>query len=132
MSGVVALRQAVLEALRADEGLMALVNAVEDGSAAKVTAPAVLLGQFAASEWGARGLKGLSVRIPLTSIDRSDRPDRLDAVAARIDAVMDGLPVTAGGWRIGTVGLDRSRTVRGADGQWSMLTDFLVRLSRLA
>lgn len=131
MSGVVALRTLVLAALRGDGGLMALVNAVEDGSTPKATAPAVLIGQFAATEWGARGLRGLSIRIPLTLIDRGDGTERLAAMAARVDAAMDGLPDMAGDWRVGTVRFDRSRTLRGSDGRWSMMTDYLARLSRV-
>ncbi|MFT3967893.1 MAG: DUF3168 domain-containing protein [Sphingobium sp.] len=131
MSGVLALRGAMLAALRGDAALMALVNAVEDGGAAKVTAPAVLVGQLAATEWGARGLDGLSVRVPMTFMDRGDGTERLAAIAGRVDAVMGGLPESAGGWRAGAVRLNGARTVRSSDGQWSMLADYGVRLSRL-
>ncbi|HEX7856703.1 MAG TPA: DUF3168 domain-containing protein [Sphingobium sp.] len=131
MSGVIPLRETILSALRDDAALMALVNVVADGGAAKVTAPAVLLGQCIGTEWGAKGLRGLSVRVPLTLIDRAERPERLSAMAACIEAVMDGLPELAGDWRIGTVLLNGTRTVRGGDGQWTMLADYLVRLSRL-
>ena len=131
MSGVLALREAVLTALRGDGPLMALVNAVEDGSAPKISAPALMVNAFAATEWGARGVQGLTVRVPLTLIDRRDAPARLDAMCGRTEAAMDGLPEQAGDWRIGTVRLDRARTVRSADGQWSMLVDYVVRLSRL-
>jgi hypothetical protein len=130
MSAVLALRAVVLVALRDDAGLMALVNAVEDGSAVKVSAPAALLGAFVATEWGAKGVRGLSVRVPVTLIDRTDGTQRLSDAAARVDAVMDGLPATAGDWRIGTVLLNGARTLRSADGQWTMAIDYLVRLSR--
>lgn len=131
MSGVLALRAVVLAALRGDAGLMALVNAVDDASAAKVSPPALLLGGFVATEWGARGLKGLSVRVPLILTDRAEDTSRIDAAAARIDAVMDALPETAGQWRIGTVQLSGARALRGADGHWTMPLDYLVRVSRL-
>lgn len=129
MSGVVLLRDAVIGALRADAALMALVNTVEDGATPKFSAPALIVGNMFATEWGARGLSGLSVRVPFTLVDRADRPGRLGDAAARIDAVMDGLPATAGDWQVGVVRFERSRTVRGSDGQWSMLIDYLVRLS---
>lgn len=130
MSGVLALRGIVLEALRGDAALLAFVNAVADGSAAKVSAPALTLGACTATEWGAKGLKGLSVRVPLTLIDRADEPVRLNDAAVRIDAVMDVLPDMAAGWRIGAVLPATIRTVRTADGQWTMLLDYVVRLSR--
>lgn len=130
MSGALALRGVLLGALRDDAGLMALVNSVEDGGVPKQSAPAVSLGQLFASEWGARGVSGLSVRVPLTLIDRADGPDRLGEVANRIGAVMAALPAEAGGWRIGDVRFERARSLRGADGQWSMLIDYRVRLSR--
>lgn len=129
--GLIALRAEILAALRADGALMGLVQTVEDGGAGRAVSPSVLLGQLVGTEWGARNLKGLSVRVPLTLVDRGDRADRLSAAAARVEAVMDDLPDEADGWRVGAVRLDRSRTVRGADGQWSMLVDYLVRLSRL-
>lgn len=135
MSGEVALRNRVLATLRGDGALMALVNRVEDGVGPRQSAPLLILGQLAATEWGARGLRGLSVRVPLTIMDRADVPDRLDAASARIEVVMNDLagPLVsgAGDWTIGIVRFDRSRTVRAADGQWSMLIDYLVRLSRL-
>lgn len=135
MSGVLPLRRATIAALRGDAGLMALVNGVEDGGAPKLSAPALMLGPLAASEWGARGVQGLSVRVPMTIIDRADVPDRLDAAAARIGVVMAALagPLAgdADGWTVGVVILDRSRAVRSADGHWSMMVDYLVRLSRL-
>ncbi|MCE7798649.1 DUF3168 domain-containing protein [Sphingobium sufflavum] len=131
MSGVLALRQVLLTALRGDAALMALVNSVEDGGAVKQSPPALMLGQMAASEWGAKGVRGLSVRVPLTLIDRGDAPDRIDAAAARVGVVMDALSGEAGAWRIGIVRFDRSRTVRSADGQWSMMVDYLARLSRI-
>ncbi len=131
MSGILPLRQRLIAGLRGDAPLMALVNSVEDGGAPKQSAPALILGQLVASEWGAKGVRGISVRVPMTIIDRADVPDRLDGAAARIEAVMDALSGDAGAWAIGVVRFDRARTVRGADGQWSMMVDYLVRLSRL-
>ncbi|HEX7820322.1 MAG TPA: DUF3168 domain-containing protein [Sphingobium sp.] len=135
MSGILPLRQKLVAALRGDASLMALVNSVEDMGAPKQSAPALVLGQLAATEWGAKGIRGLSVRVPFTIIDRADVPDRLGAAAARIEAVMDGLSGAmtddAGEWTVGIVRFDQSRTVRSSDGQWSMLVDYLVRLSRL-
>jgi len=130
MSGALALRAVLLAALRDDAGLMALVNSVEDGGAPKQSAPAVTLGQLFATEWGARGVSGLAVRVPLTLVDRADVPDRLGAVAIRIGVVMSELPAEAGGWRIGDARFERARSLRGPDGQWSMLVDYRVRLSR--
>lgn len=131
MSGALALRGVLVAALRGDGALMALVNIVEDDGAGKQSAPALILGQLVASDWGARDVDGLSVRVPLTLVDRADVPDRLSAAAARIEAVMDGLPDMAGEWRIGCVRFDRTRTVRSGDGRWSMLVDYLVRMSRV-
>ncbi|MET0240650.1 MAG: DUF3168 domain-containing protein [Sphingobium sp.] len=131
MSGVLALRGVVIAALRGDAALMALVNSVEDGGLSRQSAPALVIGQLFATEWGARGLRGLSVRVPMTVVDRADRPERLEAAAERIEAVMGGLAAHAGDWRVGSVRLDRSRSLRGSDGQWSLLVDYAVRLSRV-
>ena len=131
MNAVILLRDAVIGALRGDAALMALVNTVEDGAVPKFSAPALVVGEMFATEWGARAVKGLSVRMPLTLVDRADRPGRLADATERIEAVMAGLPATLEVWRVGVVRFDRSRTARGADGQWSMLIDYLARLSRV-
>ncbi len=130
MSGTVKLRAVLIAALRADAALMALVNSVEDGAAPKTSAPALLLGEMAATEWGARGIEGLAVRVPITLIDRSDRTDRLEDAAERVRAVIAALPAMAEDWRIGAVLLDRSRSTRGSDGRWALLLEYRARLSR--
>lgn len=132
MSGALLLRAALIEALRGDGALAALVNIVTDEEAPKVTPPALTLGPLVASDWGARGVEGLNVRVPITLVDRGDRPDRIAAAAQRAAAVMAALPDMPDGWRPGAVRAERSRTARGADGRWTMLVDWRVRLARLA
>lgn len=131
MSCILSLRATMIAALGADTALMALVNSVEDSGAPKMSAPALIVNDLTATDWGARGVTGQLVRIPLVLVDRSDRPDRLADASARVDAVMAGLPVTIDGWRLGTLRLDRSRALRGLDGRWSLFLDYLARLTLL-
>lgn len=130
MSGTVMLRREIIAALRADAPLMALVNSVEDGGAPRQSPPSLRLGELFASEWGARGIAGMSVRVPFTLVDRADAADRIAAAADRIAVVMASLPAEADGWRIGAVLFDRQRSVAAPGGQWSLLIDYRARLSR--
>jgi len=129
MSGLMHLRAAILSALRADAALLARVNSVEDGGTGKFSAPALVLTDMSASEWGARGVAGLAVRVPFTLHSRSDQPDGLVEAAIRIDTVMQALPPLAGGWQVGAVRFDRTRLIQTADGHRVMMIDYAVRLS---
>lgn len=130
MSGTITLRREILAALRGDAPLMALVNGIEDGGAPRQLPPSLRLGELFASEWGARDVAGLAVRVPLTLVDRAEGADRIAAAADRIAAVMATLPDEADGWRIGTVLFDRQRSIVAPGGQWSLLIDYRARLSR--
>lgn len=130
MSGTIMLRREIIAALRADAPLMALVNSVEDGGAPRQSPPSLRLGELFGTEWGARGVEGISVRVPLTLIDRADAADRIAAAADRIGVAMASLPEEADGWRIGAVLLERQRSIAAPGGQWSLLIDYRARLSR--
>lgn len=130
MSGTIMLRREIIAALRADTALMALVNSVEDGGAPRQSPPSLRLGELFAAEWGARGVEGMSVRVPFTLVDRAEAADRIAVAADRIGAAMASLPVEVDGWRIGAVLFERQRTVSAPGGQWSLLIDYRARISR--
>lgn len=130
MSGTILLRREIIVALRADAPLMTLVNSVEDGGASTQSPPSLRLGELFASEWGGRGVQGLSVRVPLTLVDRADAGDRIAAAADRIGVAMAALPDEAAGWRIGVVLFERQRSIVAPGGQWSLLIDYRARMSR--
>ena len=130
MSGASILRREILAALRADASLMTLVNGIEDGGAPRQSPPFIRVGELFASEWGARGVEGLAVRVPFTLVDRADGGDRIAAAADRIGVAMAALPAEADGWRIVAVLFDRQRSIVAPGGQWSLLIDYRARMSR--
>ncbi len=132
MSGATALRGAMLAALRTDGALAALVNQVSDGLPVTASPPWLLVGDPVATGWGARGIEGVALRLPLLVTVRGDGSGQiaqiLDAVAAAL-AALDGELVD--GWRITDLRCERSRIVRGRT-EWRASADYAVRAARLA
>ena len=81
----------------------------------------------------AAGVSGRVGTIALVYADDGERPERLRALVARIEAAMERLPVDLGaeGWRLAGLRLARSRLVRGRNEQWSGTSDFAVRMFRI-
>lgn len=134
MSGEMAVRGAVLSALRSDAALMSLVNLVSDGEPLKASPPWLQLGEAVASGWGARGVSGLALRLPIQLIVRGDDLARVTEVLARVDAVLAGIDGDLGGdagdWRITSLRFERSRILRGRTG-WRASVDYAVRAARV-
>jgi len=130
MSGALAIRAALHEALAGDEALLALVNQVSDGTPAKASAPWLMLGEGSATGWGARNVDGLALRQPIRIMLRDDDFSHAMAVLARVETVLAGLDDAVGDWRITSLRLERSRAARGRSG-WRIDADFAVRAARI-
>jgi len=130
MSGALAIRAAIHEALRGDEALLTLVNQVSDGTPDKASAPWLMLGEGVATGWGARQVDGVALRQPVQLALRGDDFARATAIMARVDAVLAGLDADLGDWRITSLRLARSRVTRGRSG-WRIDADYAVRVARL-
>jgi hypothetical protein len=130
MSGALAVRGAILAALREDAALQGLVNQVSDGEPVKASAPWLLVGDPAGSGWGARGVDGLSLRQPLLLTLRGDDLARVTDIMARIDAALGGIDGDLGVWRITSLRFERSRITRSR-AEWRAAVDYAVRAARL-
>ncbi|GAY20901.1 MULTISPECIES: DUF3168 domain-containing protein [Sphingobium] len=130
MSAEVAVRGAVVAALRGDAVLMAGVNGLFDGAPGRASAPYGVVGDCIALDWGAKDVEGRELTVAVSLFDVGEAPARLGGLLERVDAAMRALgPVE--GWRVVGARLVRSRVTRTAarDG-WQALADYRVRVVR--
>ncbi|MBT2186858.1 DUF3168 domain-containing protein [Sphingobium nicotianae] len=131
MSGELAVRGAILSALRGDAALMAMVNQVSDGEPVKASAPWLMLGDAMASGWGARGVDGLALRQTLLLVLRGDELGRVADILTRVDDALTGIDSALGDWRLTSLRFERSRIVRSRT-EWRASIDYAVRMARLS
>ncbi|MGF7170666.1 hypothetical protein FHS91_002352 [Sphingobium xanthum] len=130
MSGELAVRGAMLSALRSDATLPTLVNQMSDGVPEKASAPWLMLGESTASGWGAQGVEGLSLRQSLLLVLRGDDLARVTAIIERIDAALAATEPDLGDWRITSLRFERSRILRSRT-EWRVTADYAVRAARV-
>ncbi|UZW53894.1 DUF3168 domain-containing protein [Sphingobium sp. JS3065] len=131
MSAEVAVRGAVVAALRGDAELMAGLNGLFDGAPGRASAPYGVVGDCVALEWGAKDVDGRELVVTVSLYDAGEAPARLAALLGRVDAVLRVLE-PGGGWRVVGARLARSRVARtGARDAWQALADYRMRVVRV-
>lgn len=135
MSAELAIRAAMLAALKGDAALMAVLNGAYDGmpegAPVRLSAPYAVVGESLASDWGTKDGDGREVRIGLTLADRGDTSERLAQMLERADAVVRGMAGPVAGWSVNIAFL-RSRVIRARDQEWRAMLDYRVRMLRVA
>lgn len=134
MSAEVAVRGAVIAALRGDGALMALVNGVHDGEPGRAAMPYGFAGECIGSDWGGKDIEGRELRLTVGLAVAGDATDALGAMIVRVEAAM-GTILPAGGWRVVGARLARSRVARagpGPAGGWRAVVDYRLRAVREA
>ncbi|WP_145200404.1 DUF3168 domain-containing protein [Sphingobium sp. B2] len=111
MSAEVAVRAAVIDALRADTLLMDGLNGLFDGDPVRASQPYGVVGECIGADWGGKDVAGRELRLTIGLHDGGETPARLAGMIARIDPVLAGVAVREG-WRIVTARLVRSRVAR--------------------
>lgn len=131
MSAEVAVRAAVIDALRADSALMDGLNVLFDGEPVRASLPYGVVGDCIGADWGGKDVAGRELRLTIGLHDGGETPGRLAGMIARIDPVLAGVAVREG-WRIVTARLVRSRVARAArqGGGWTAVVDYRVRAVR--
>ena len=86
MSAELAVRGALVAALRGDAALIGQVNAVYDGAPVQASAPYVVIEECAGVEWGGKGLDGCEVRLSIGLRDQGESSARLAAMGVEIHA----------------------------------------------
>jgi hypothetical protein len=129
MSVEVAVRAAVIAALREDPMLMDALNGLFDGAPARASEPYAVVGECLGAEWGAKDVDGRELRLTISLFDAGATPGALAPLLARMGVAMAGLDGASDDWRIVTARLVRSRvarTARGRDG-WQAVVDYRLR-----
>ncbi len=129
MSAEIQAREAIRAALTESVTLSALVNQISDGDPAKASSPWLMLGEGSASGFGARGVEGVALRVPVILTLRGDAPGDVDAVLDALGAAMRTVPDMIGDWKVTALRFERSRLRRDKAG-WRVVSDYALRLVR--
>lgn len=130
MSAEVAVRAAVIAALRADGALMDEVNGLYDGEPGRAAAPLAFVGECLGADWGGKDVEGREVRLTIGLVVADEGPGRLAGMMARVDPAI-GVAEAVGGWRIVSARLLRSRVARGGGSTgWRAVVDYRMRAVR--
>ncbi|HUD93428.1 tail completion protein gp17 [Sphingobium sp.] len=131
MGAEVAVRAAVIAALRADGALMDQVNALYDGEPGRAAAPYGVVGECLGADWGGKDVEGRELRLTIALVVAEETPGRLAGMMARVDPAI-GAAGAQDGWRIVSARLLRSRVARNGGGGsgWRAVVDYRVRAVR--
>lgn len=135
MSAELAVRDAVIAAMKADGALMDGINGLFDGPPDRASAPYMVVGECITTAWGAGQVEGCELRLSMSLHAPGPTPGRLAPMLGRIDPVLQQLDRAANGWRIMTARLLRSRIAKtAAQGQqgWQAAIDYRIRAVREA
>ncbi|MFY9351014.1 MAG: DUF3168 domain-containing protein [Sphingobium sp.] len=129
MSAEVAVRGAVIAALRNDLALMDQMNGLYDGEPARAAAPYGVVGECLGADWGGKDVEGRELRLTVALVVADETPARLGGMIARIEPAI-GAAAVADGWRIVSARLLRSRVARNGAGGWRASVDYRLRVVR--
>lgn len=128
MSAEVAVRAAVIAALRSDGALTGGLNGVHDGDSGRCALPYAVVGEAIGADWGGKDLAGREVRLTISLFETA--AERLGPRIARVEAVLGAVPPHEG-WRIVSARLARSRVARidrqSPGGGWQAVLDYRLR-----
>lgn len=130
MSAEILAREAIRATLEADTGLRALVNQISDGEPVKASGPWLMLGEGSASAFGARGVNGVALRVPVILTLRGDAPGDVGTILEALEVALGAVPGEIGVWKVTTLRFERSRLRRDKAG-WRVVVDYALRLARL-
>ena len=132
MSAEMAIRAAVIAALREDAAMMAVAQGVHDGEPGRAAAPYAHVGECLGSDWGGKDVEGRELRLTIGLTVAEEVPGRLAGMMARVEPAL-GAAAGRDGWRIVSARLLRSRVARtggGAGAGWRAVMDYRLRVVR--
>ncbi|SCW69461.1 Protein of unknown function [Sphingobium faniae] len=132
MSAEIAVRAAVIAALKRDVALMDGLNGLFDGAPDRATAPYAVVEECLGAEWGAKDVDGRELRLSISLHDMGETPARIAPLLARVDTGVKGMTGTGGGWRVVSAQSLRSRVARqaGRERGWRAVADYRLRVVR--
>ncbi|MBA4089519.1 MULTISPECIES: tail completion protein gp17 [Sphingomonadaceae] len=132
MSAEVAVRAAVIAALRADGALMDGLNGLYDGEPGRASAPYGHVGECIGADWGGKDVEGRELRLTIGLRIADETPARLAGLIGRIDPAI-GQAQVQDGWRVVSARLVRSRVARDQGkppAGWRAVIDYRLRAAR--
>ncbi|MBO9580737.1 MAG: DUF3168 domain-containing protein [Sphingobium sp.] len=129
MSAELAARGAILAVLQGDAVLADLVNQIADGEPVKASPPWLLVGDATTSGWGARGVRGVTMRQTIELTLRGDQLSAVTAILDRTDELLRSMDGDLGAWRITHLAFERSRIRRNGT-EWRAAADYSIRMAR--
>ena len=118
MSPDLALHRALLDHLRADAGLIALLGdppRIHDAPPAQPVWPMVVFGRAETRPWGGLDGEGLEHALTLTCLSRFDGAEEAKAVVAALRARLHDAALTLDGWRLVNLRMTYGDVFRAAD-----------------
>jgi hypothetical protein len=89
--------------------------------------PHALVEEPVLADWGAKEVRGREGRLAVTLVDGGERPERLRALLAAVEAWVPAMPPDLGeGWQLVQLRFLRSRIVRAGE-RWTGTAEFMVR-----
>jgi hypothetical protein len=119
-----ALAEATLAALRAVEGL----NQVYDGPPLSAAFPHAVVETGPESDWSHKSGEGRELRLSILVHDKGERPARLRALAAAVEAEAAAIGPDLAGWRLVNLAFLRASMLHGAGAAWTAAIEYRARL----
>ena len=123
-----AFRASLIDWLRSDTDLAAMVNAVQEEGPSPAPAPTLSIAASASADWSGKTFDGREVRIALELLDRTDDPASSAAIAARIEQRIATLATDQTTFRVVSTQFLRSRVERRPRSQRAILLEYRFRL----
>jgi hypothetical protein len=119
-----ALVEAVLEALRAVEGL----NGVYDGPPLTAAHPYATIDAGPENDWSHKSGEGRELRLSILLRDKGERPERLRELVSAVEAAAGALGPDLTGWRLDNLVFLRSSMLRSTGAAWTAAIEYRARL----
>lgn len=103
-----------------------------DAPPVRAALPHAVVEDAVLARWGGAGIDGREGRVRIALHDAGERPVRLRALAAEVEAVVTALSgAIDGGWRVVALRLVRTRIVKSGGGdRWAATGEFAVKIYR--
>jgi hypothetical protein len=121
-----ALQAAAMAALEAVEAL----GAIYPGPPLQAALPYAVVECGPETDWGHKSGRGRELRLAVTVRAGGERPDRVQVLAAPVDAALEG-GLGPEGWALVTLTFLRARTVadtRGGEPGWAAVIEYRARM----
>lgn len=121
------LRAELIGWLRSDPAL-AVLNAIEEESPLKASAPWLGIAASASTDWGTKDRPGREIRIAFELESRAQDPDADEAALTAIERRILDLPPFHAGFEVASIRFLRARSERRAHNLRGALLEFRFRL----